>query len=45
MSFDMKQAIAITCLVCLILGFVVHEIATRKKRKLRSPQIYRGPNS
>lgn len=45
MSFDMKQALAITCLVCLILGFVVHEIATRKKRKLRSPQIYRGPHA
>jgi hypothetical protein len=44
MSFDMKQALAITFLAMLILGFVVHEIATRKRRK-RSPQIYRGPNS
>lgn len=41
----MKQALAITFLLCIILFFVVHEIAQRKKRRLRSPGVFRGPNA
>lgn len=36
------QAIAIAGIATVFLAFLAHEIATRKRRKLRSPEIYRG---
>lgn len=41
----MMQAVAIACLTALILVFFAHEIAQRKKRRLRSPGVFRGPNA
>ena len=36
------QAVAIAGIAMLFLVFLAHEIATRKRRKLRSPDVYRG---